>query len=788
MRAEISVKNAFRLGLLLQTSIIGLAAAAPAHAQSTPAADEAGSSGDIVVTARRRAESLNDVPLSITAISGDQLNQAGVQNLRDIAQLTPGLIVIDAGSQFYTTPTIRGLAQLNIQNGAIENNVSVFLNGVYLQNAGAINVSLLNLERVEVVKGPVSSLYGRSAFAGAINYVTKKPSSKLTATLDGTLGTSERYAVSGSISGPLTEGLRATIGGTYDSFGGTWKDPVNANPAGGYTKKDFFASIEADLAPDTQLSVNGYYGKDRFDPPAEYHLANNCAVIGGVAQQYCGRIPEGTVIEVPPAYQSGASGNDREVKHVDATLATKFGGYSATLIAGYNNLATRQFLEINNRRNGLTYGLVPGPGTINLNEYYGDNNSSEDYSFEGRISSPQYSAFRFSAGAFYYHSSGAQSSNISLNKSLLPAGQTGIDSFLANLWLTPGAVPSALRNSAITSGDQYSGFAEGEIKLSSALSFAQELRYTSETKNIHVLSSALSATATFVPLKRSYDYWNSRSTLRFKPNDDIMAYLSAANGTKSGGFNGRATLPVDAGYDPEKNWTYEVGVKGTLFGRRVTYEAALYHIDATNLQILGLNSDPANPGQVVKNFGNASNTGFEIQTRTKLSPEVAFNLGFAYNDPRFGKGSVDAQYAGICAAIASCAPKLINGTLPGTKVINIDGNALPRQSQYQITSSLDVAVPLDNDWKLTGLVKYAYQSSQYYETANFSSFGPTHNVGLRLGVAKGGLSATAWVENLLNQTEAYSAFYNIRITDFVFETLPIYNDKRTAGITISYRY
>jgi iron complex outermembrane recepter protein len=751
-------------------------------------ATESASEADIVVTARRREESLNDVPLAITAISGDQLNGAGAQNLRDVAQLTPGLIVIDAGAQFYTTPTIRGLAQLNIQNGAIENNVSVFLNGVYLQNAGAINVALLNLERVEVVKGPVSSLYGRSAFAGAINYVTKKPSNALTATLSGTVGTSERYAVSGTISGPLTQGLRATIGGTYDTFGGTWEDPVNANPAGGYTKKDFFISVDADLGPDALLSVNGYYGKDRFDPPSEYHLTNNCAIVGGVARQFCGRIPAGTVVEVPQPYQSGASGNDREVKHVDATLTAKLGDYAATLIAGYNNLATRQFLEINNRRDGLTYGLVPGPGTINLNEYYGDNNRSEDYSFEGRLASPQYSAFRFSLGAFYYHSNGSQSSNISLNRSLLPPGQTGINSFLANLWLTPGAVPSALRTSAVTSGDQYSGFAEGELKITPALSLAQEIRYTSESKNIQVLSSALSATATFAPLSRSYNYWNSRSTLRFKPADDIMIYVSAANGTKSGGFNGRATLAVDAGYDPEKNWTYELGAKGTLFDRRFTYEAAFYHIDAKNLQILGLNSDINNPGQVVKNFGNAKNTGFEIQTRTKLSRDIAFNLGFAYNDPRFGSGSVDAQYAGICAAIATCAPKLIDGSRPGTKVINIAGNALPRQSKYQITSSLDIAVPLANVWKLTGLVKYAYQSSQYYETANFSSFGPTHNLGLRVGVAKGGLSATAWVENVLNQTEAYSAFYNIRITDFVFETLPIYNDKRTAGITLSYRY
>ncbi|MEO7786250.1 MAG: TonB-dependent receptor [Sphingomicrobium sp.] len=768
-----------------------LCLANPALAQSSapgPVGDTASPTGEIVVTARRREENLSSVPLAITAISGDKLVAAGIQNLRDVAQLTPGLTVIDAGAQFYTTPTIRGLAQLNIQNGAIENNVSVFLNGVYLQNAGAINVSLLNLQRVEVVKGPVSALYGRNAFAGAINYVTKRPTKQLSVTADATVGSYGRYSAGGSISGPIAPWLRATVGGVYDHFDGTWRDPVNGNRAGGFKKKDGFVNLEADLGPDTRLNLNGYYGKDHFGPPAEYHLANNCSFQFGQFQQFCGRVPEGTQIEVPNAYQSGAAGNDRTVKHVDATLTSKIGAYSATLIGGYNKLATRQYLEINNRRNGLTFGLVPGPGTINLNEYYGDNNRSTDYSAEGRIGSPNYDFGRFSVGAFYYHSKGDQLTNISLNSSLLPPGQTGINSFFANLWLTPGAVPSSLRNEAVTSGDQYSAFAEGEVYLGTKLTFAQEVRYTDETKRIHVLANALSATSNFPPLQRKFTFWNTRSALRYKPSDTLMLYISAANGTKTGGFNGRATLVVDNAYDPETNWTYEAGIKGSLFDRRFSYEAAVYHIDAKNLQILGLNSDLNNPGQVVKNYGSATNTGFELQTRTALSRDLALNLGFAFNNPKFNNGSVDAQYAGICAAIASCAPRLKPGSLPGSQVINIDGNPLPRQSKYQLTAGLDLSTPIGGGWKFNGLVKYAYQSKQYYETANFSYFGGQHNLGLRAGVSKGGLTATAWVENALNQKEAYSAFYNIRINDFVFETLPVYNDKRTVGLSLSYRY
>lgn len=292
--------------------------------------------------------------------------------------------------------------------------------------------------------------------------------------------------------------------------------------------------------------------------------------------------------------------------------------------------------------------------------------------------------------------------------------------------------------------------------------------------------------ATFVPLERGYHYWNSRSTLRYKPSNNLMLYVSAANGTKSGGFNGRATFAADTAYGPETNWTYEAGVKGGLLDHRIVYELAVYHIDAKNLQILGNNTDPNNPGQVVKNYGAARNTGFELQTVTALTPNINLSVGLAYNDPRFDGGSVDAQYAGICAAIASCAPNLIR--FNGAPAINIDGYHLPRQSRYQVTSGLDASLPLRSNWKLNGLIKYSFQSRQYNETANFSYYGATHNVGARLGLGNGHLSATAWVENLLDQTNAYSAFYNIRITDFMFETLPLYNDKRTIGLTVGYKY
>ena len=764
---------------------IGLTGAVSAQPAASPA-DEAANT-DIVVTARGRDERLQDVPLSVSAFTADDLQRGGVDNLRDLATLTPGLTVNDGGGEFYSAPTIRGLSQLNTNNGLVENNVSVFLNGVYLPNPGAINIGLLNLDRVEVVKGPVSARYGRNAFAGAINYVTRAPSNVLTARVTGTIGTAERYSFSGLVSGPLAPGISATIGSLYDSYGGTWRDPVNGNGAGGYEKRNVTAALRAELSPDVVLAVSGYYGNDTFAPSAENHLANNCAPNGATLTQYCGEIAEGQSVVVPATYQTGATANRRDVKHLDASLKAGLGeGFTLDVILGWNDAKSMQLLEINNRREGLTYPLTPGPGSIAVNEFYGDDLRSKDFSGEVRLTSPQDRPLTFSAGAFYYQLRGRQITNITIPNDNIPAGQS-LNGVLVNLFLSPGGRPFANRNDATVLTDQYSGFGEAEYKISDTVALSQELRYTDETKGIQVLSLAVAPTlGPQPPISAKFRYWNSRTTLTYQANSDLTLYASAANGTKTGGFNARATLPADLRYGPEKNWTYEFGAKGALAGGRIRYEAAVYHIQLRDQQILGPSSNISNPGQVIGNYGAGTNTGFEISTQLRLNANLSANLGFAYNDAKFKTGATDIQYAGICARIPSCAGRLT--TRNGQSVIDLSGLALPRQSKYQVTAALDANIPLSDDIDAFANLRYAYQSKQFFQPANFSYWGPTHDLGIRAGIKSGKFTATAWVENLLQETDAYNAYYNIKLTDFVFETLPIYRERRTFGLTLAAEY
>ena len=140
-----------------------------ALAQSGSAADLA----EIVVTARKREESLQDVPIAVTAFSSEQLVKRGISELEDVAMATPGLVFEDFSSSFSAAPVMRGLTQVNVSSEV--QNVATFVDGVYLQRGYSVDIGLADVSRIEVVKGPQSALYGQNAFGGAINYVLNKP-------------------------------------------------------------------------------------------------------------------------------------------------------------------------------------------------------------------------------------------------------------------------------------------------------------------------------------------------------------------------------------------------------------------------------------------------------------------------------------------------------------------------------------------------------------------------------------------------------------------------------------
>ena len=223
---------------------------------------------EIVVTARKREEAIQDIPLSITAFTAEELQKRSIQDMRDVALFTPGFNFEDFGGSGGTTPVVRGTTQVSIlQSG--EQNVSVFFDGVYLPRSYVTDLGFANMERVEVVKGPQSARYGRNAFMGAINYIPRRPGDEWDLQGQVVAGNHSRYDYAGTVSGPIVPGLVSVLAGyDYSEFDGTWK---NTHPyadidfkqgsndrLGGYERA--VASLALRITPGDALTIDlAYY-------------------------------------------------------------------------------------------------------------------------------------------------------------------------------------------------------------------------------------------------------------------------------------------------------------------------------------------------------------------------------------------------------------------------------------------------------------------------------------------------------------------------------------------------
>ena len=251
------------------TALMGGAAAATlatvmfqpvqAHAQDANRLDE------VVVTARRAEERLKDVPLAVTALTSSQLENKSISGLAAVSQYTPGLKFADFVTAFNNTITLRGLQQVSVQNPI--GNVAVFLDGVYIQRNYMVNAALGDYERIEVVKGPQSALYGQNAFAGAVNYVTKKPTNEFTANILATVGNGGKREVQGGIGGPIIKDKlmgRFYAGGS--EFDGVWDNNFPGvtgrnRHIGGHSRRAASAALR--FTPTENLTFDASYTWNR---------------------------------------------------------------------------------------------------------------------------------------------------------------------------------------------------------------------------------------------------------------------------------------------------------------------------------------------------------------------------------------------------------------------------------------------------------------------------------------------------------------------------------------------
>jgi iron complex outermembrane receptor protein len=733
---------------------------------------------EVVVTVRKTEENLQDVPLSVTSISSETLGLASVQQLSDVANLTPGLIFQDFNVGALSTPVIRGLAQSNIQGR--ENNVGMFLDGIYLPNRNNLDLELLELARVEVVKGPQSALYGRSTFAGSINYVTKEPSDEFDLKVSGSLGTDEYLDSQLNLTGPITDTLSGTFALGYREFDGTINNAASGDNLGGYENTSVMGKLLWEPTDNLSASLLTFITDKKIDSAGVYNLDPNCGATppslfspGGAPTYTCGDLPFRQNVSVDPL----ARGGEADTTLVSLEVEYDFGEVTLTSITAYTDSEWDAITDYDANADGVAYATFDSMGVpigvTNLNNLFFNSSEDETYSQELRLDGGN-DTFSWLAGGYWTTEENEGTSAITLDSTNLPPGATVAPGFL-NALLTPTPlVPNTLANQSTQDVDIFAVFARGQWDINDRSRLSLEGRYTWEDKDVNGILSFFGAPSGVQ--SNDWDYFAPRLTYDFDLTDDVLMYGSIAQGVKSGGFNTSFSLlfPEEQFYDEETNTTLEVGSKGTLAEGRLRYDVAVFYVDWEDLQIAGASLDPMLVSSIVRNSGSASSQGLELQVDGYVTDWMDAGFGYAYADPEFDSGVIDLAISSLCG----------DGTLCTTSV---GGQQVGRTVKHQFNMYADFHQELSNDWRWYARADYIFRGESPTRSANLQFIDDYTIVNARVGLANEHWDVALWAKNLFDEGHVTSQIRQPRLNDFVSPTTVIESNKRQVALTVAYR-
>ena len=601
-----------RLALMTSVFIAAPLCAAPAFAQQAPAPTEQASSvDDIVVTARRREESLKDVPVAVTAVSSERLEQTGAADITTLQQQTPNATVqVARGTNSTLTSFIRGVGQQDPLWG-FEPGVGLYVDDVYVARPQGAVLDIFDIERLEVLRGPQGTLYGRNTIGGAIKYVTKRLSQDPELTLKGAYGSYNQIDLIASGSAPISDTLR--VGGaiaryTRDGYG------TNLNTGAEHYNKDVTAgrvSIEWTPTDDLFFRLAGDITQDDSNARHGYRL--KAPMTDGIYDTRAGIGDEGDV---------------------------RTRGLSLT--GEWNANDTLTFKSITAWRDGDTKGAgidfdgLPQP-ILDIPGYYADSQFTQEFQalFEGE-------RWQGVAGVFYMDASaeGAFDTVIGLYPLVPPGFKPGLTTF------TGGKVDTR----------SFAAFADFSYDLTDQLSLSVGGRWTQDKKSVDQLrqnylgikspffgnSSAIAAgpPSTNYSNSDTYSEFTPRVSASYKFTPELTGYVSYGRGFKSGGFDmrGDAKLYPETinGYQPELVDTYEVGLKGSLLDRRINFATALFKSDYTDQQITSqFFIPPASVVSFVDNAGSSEIWGWELEASARITDSFVPRLTLGYLDAKF---------------------------------------------------------------------------------------------------------------------------------------------------------
>lgn len=801
---------------LLASTAVGLALTVPslstaAVAQSADA--EEFSLEEIIVTARKRASGLQDTPIAISAFDSEQIFQAGFNNILDVAKASPGLFIEsynDRNARIATSPRFRGIT---VDSGdPLLRTAAVFIDGFYV-TGGIQGLGVQELERVEIIKGPQSALFGRNTFAGAINYITKDPSEEARFNISGTAATRDEYRVAGSAEGPISDTLSYRLNASYDYVGGHYR---NNNDTSQELGQESTWSISGTLLftpnENWRVKVRGLYYEDDDGPGA-------VGRVGGFTEHNFGGFPlpgggtterafQGTV-RIPGDDEVAANTTATDFENALAALANlgtatdvgitleELGGYGLKREAyrgsfastyDFDNGISWDVLFGYNKETFLFFGDFDSTGTFGFNTT--GTSDIEDISIETRFSGTALDEkLNWTIGGNY------------LDIDILTAG--GFYDGLLGFWF-PGIVAPANATGANTKGI----FGILDYQLTDKVQLIFEGRYQEDTiANAAIESVIPGGEATFKKFL-------PKVVINYTPNDDTTLYANYSVGNLPGGFNAEVAelsasqlqelnqeFPgVDESFDEEKLENYELGWKQYFNDRRGVFNLAAFYMKRSDQIFSGFafieepDPDAANDFRTVAFTGNGATTniyGFELDSTINLTEEFSVQGSLAYIDAQIESFPEGADAGDFTAVFGPDA--------------NVEGQRAPRFPKWTWSANSTYEKALDNgffgleDASWFTRADVFYTGSFFDSNTNLAETPVAYDVNLRTGIRNDRVSMEVYVSNLFNE-DAPAAANNLADTsaavrfgsgffDFTQESIHVaLRRKRQFGVRFNYTF
>jgi iron complex outermembrane recepter protein len=681
-------------------------------------------SGDIIVTAQRREQRLQDVPVTISAIDGSTMENTGITGTSQLQSIVPNLVVYKSVGA--AAPFLRGIGTASGDINT-EASVAIYVDGVYQPSTFANVFEFNGVERIEVLKGPQGTLFGRNATGGVVQVITQAPSFSPEMSFDVGYANYGTVKAQAYLSGGLTENLAANIAVQYQDQGDGWGRNITRN------EKDFFSNdfnVRGKLlfAPgnDTEITLAGNY-TDFFHHNVSAQNPPGATLSTG--QGFLGRYITASDAEWQTEGQSyGGS----------LTATHDFGGFQIRNIAAYSKFTGTQNLD----QDVSPLPLVEGDFTI----------ATRMISNEFHVLAPSDSDFQWLAGVYYYN----------YNSAILPTSITG-------LVFAPIPGVSIFGKDEVRS---ISGFAQGTYPVTDKLSVTAGLRYTRDEVTYTGSQTIFGTNIVIEPEQTKSRVSNKptwRLSLDYKFSPDVLGYVSYNRGVKTGGFALGTAPSVNRGFEPEQLDAYEAGLKTQLFDRRLTFNTAAFYYDFKNIQFQRVIAGVVE----TVNGPSAKLYGLEVDLSGRVTQNLTLRANAGYLHTRIG------DFPG-----APNTNRLPNGHNDfGDPTFNAQGNRMPNAPEFSGNVGFEYRQPVDGG-ALRLSSNLLYSGKAYTELDN-RLFNPAHEIlSASLGwEGDNGLRVSVWGNNL---TKTYKYVYLVGVSGGTDIAIP--NAPRTYGVTLGYDF